>query len=344
MKAVTFHQRGGPEVLRYEDFPRPEIGPGEVLVRVRACALNHLDIFTRQGKQGVKAKLPHIGGLETAGVIAEAASDVKNARAGRPVLVAPFVVCGRCEFCRAELENLCENRAIIGVQAHGGFAEYVKAPARNVIPIPEGLSFEEAAATPSAFGTAWHMLVGRAKLQRGEWLLVLAAGSGIGTAAIQIAKHFDCPVIATASTREKLDRAVALGADHVVNYAEERFDLAVQRITGDRGVDVVFEHVGEDTWKESVASLRPGGRLVTCGGTTGRWGQTDIWSLFGKQLSLLGSFGAVQSDFETVLDLVGRGVFQPVISRVYPLAETARAQAEIEDRKHFGKVIVVPEN
>jgi NADPH:quinone reductase-like Zn-dependent oxidoreductase len=203
------------------------------------------------------------------------------------------------------------------------------------------LSFVDAAAAPSAFGTAWHMLVTRAAIQPGEWVLILAAGSSIGVAGIQVAKHFGCKVIATASTQAKLDKAKELGADYLVNYAERNFAHEVMRITANRGVDVVFEHVGTDTWEKSIASLRPTGRLVTCGGTTGRFGQTDIWSVFWKQISLLGSFAWTAKEFYPVWDLVGKKVFRPIIDRTFPLAETAAAQQYIMDRKQFGKVVVV---
>lgn len=341
MKAVVMHKRGGPEVLQYQDFPRPEIASHEVLVRVRACALNHLDIFTREGKQGVKAPLPHILGLEVAGDVAEVGEAVEGVAPGDRVLIAPFVSCGQCDYCQSGHENLCSKLNILGVTVHGGYAEYVKAPGHSIVPIGD-LSYRDAAAIPSAFGTAWHMLVTRAGIQEGETVLVLAAGSGIGTGAIQVAKYFNCRVIATASTDEKLAKARELGADDVINYAREGFHHAVRRLTDGRGVDIVFEHVGTDTWKKSIASLAPNGRIVTCGSTTGRWGQTDLWSLFGKQITILGSYGATMEDLHQVSGLVAARQFKAVIDRTFPLEGAAAAQEYMADRRQFGKILLIP--
>ena len=341
MKAVIFHKRGGIENLRFQDVPTPQPGPRDALVRVRACGLNHLDIFAREGSHGVHAPLPHIGGLEPAGEIAALGAEVGNWRVGDHVLVGAAITCGECEYCKSGNDNICPHRKVIGVNVDGGFAEYIRVPASILLPIPAALSFVQAAAAPSAFGTAWHMLVTRAAIKPSEWVLILAAGSSVGVAGIQVAKHFGCTVIATASTQAKLDKAKELGADYLVNYAEKNFAYAVMRITQNRGVDVVFEHIGTDTWDKSIASLRPTGRLVTCGGTTGRFGKTDIWSVFWKQISLLGSFAWTAKEFYPVWDLVGKQVFSPVIDRTFPLAETAAAQQYIMDRKQFGKVVVV---
>ncbi|MFQ6057868.1 MAG: zinc-binding dehydrogenase [Anaerolineae bacterium] len=342
MKAVIFYRRGGVDQLKYEDVPTPQISAHEVLVRVKACALNHLDIFARRGAQGVKVPLPHILGLESAGEVVEVGAQVRSVKVGQRVLVNPKISCGRCEYCLAGQDNLCMTGKLIGIQVDGGYAEYLKAPAENVIPLPVYLSYEEAAAIPVAFGTAWHMLVSRAGLKAGETVLILAAGSGVGSAAVQVAKYLGARVIATASSDEKLARAKELGADEVINYSQDNFSHVVKRLTGNRGVDVVFEHVGPNTWEKSVASLAPNGRLVTCGATTGRWGRTDLWSLFGKQLSLLGSFGASQKDVEAVADLVGQGKLKPVIDRCLPLQEAALAHRLLEERKVFGKVILRP--
>lgn len=341
MKAAIFYKRGGIENLKFDQVPTPKIGARQVLVKVRACGLNHLDIFTREGSHGVRAPLPHVGGLETAGEIAELGQEISDWKIGDRVLVGPAITCGTCEYCISGNDNICPNRKVFGVHLWGGFAEYIKAPASVLISIPEALSFVEAAAASSAFGTSWHMLVTRAQIKPGEWVLILAAGSSIGVAAIQIAKHFDCRVIATASTDEKLQKAKELGADFTINYATHNFAHEVMRITSNRGVDVVFEHVGTSTWEKSVASLRPTGRLVTCGGTTGRFGQTDIWSLFFKQISLLGSYGWTAKEFFPVWDLVGKQVFRPIIDRTFPLAETAAAQQYLLGRKQFGKVLVI---
>ena len=342
MKAVIFYKRGGVDQLRYEEVPTPQISAHEVLVRVMACALNHLDIFARRGAQGVKVPLPHILGIESAGEVSEVGSAVRNVSVGDRVLVNPKINCGHCEYCLAGHDNLCLGGKFIGIQLDGGYAEYLKAPAANLIHLPPTLSYEEAAAIPVAFGTVWHMLVTRADLKAGETVLIVAAGSGVGSAAVQVARHLGARVIATASTDEKLAKARELGADEVINYSQGRFSHAVKRLTGNRGVDLVFEHVGPATWEESVASLAINGRLVTCGATTGRWGRTDLWSLFGKQLSLLGSYGAAQRDVEAVTELVGQGKLRPVIDRCFPLQEAALGHTLLQERKVFGKVILTP--
>lgn len=341
MKAAIFYKRGGIENLKFVEVPMPQLGSRDVLVKVRACGLNHLDIFTREGSHGVRAPLPHVGGLETAGEVAEIGAEVSDWKIGERVLVGPAITCGTCEYCISGNDNICPKRKVFGVHVWGGFAEFIKAPASILIRMPDTLSFAQAAAASSAFGTSWHMLVTRAQIKPGEWVLILAAGSSIGVAAIQIAKHFGCNVIATASTDEKLQKAKQLGADYIVNYATQNFAHEVRHITQNRGVDVVFEHVGTSTWEKSVASLRPTGRLVTCGSTTGRFGQTDIWSLFFKQISLLGSYGWTAKEFFPVWDLIGKQVFHPIIDRTFHLSETAAAQKYLMEHKQFGKVLVV---
>ncbi len=337
------HERGGPEVLRYEDFPTPEPGPDEVLVRVRASGLNHLDVFTRRGEQGRRVKLPHILGIETAGEVAALGDGVVDLQVGDRVISGPGIWCGQCEMCRAGEENMCVERLIVGVDVHGGYAEYIKLPAYALAPLPESISFEEGAATLIAFGTAWHMLVDRAALSPGETLLVLAAGSGVGMAAVQVGKYLGARIIATASTEDKLARARILGADETINYAQQRrFARAVRKLTDGRGADVVFEHVGTDTWRDSVTTLAIGGRLVTCGSTTGRWGETDLWSLFAKQATLLGSFSSTQANFRTVLQLVSEGKLRPVLDSILPLSEAAEAHRRLEARQVFGKIVLQP--
>jgi NADPH:quinone reductase-like Zn-dependent oxidoreductase len=342
MKAVIFRRRGGPEVLSWEEVDDPVPGPDEVLVRVGACGLNHLDLHIREGSHGMKAPLPHVGGLEPAGTIAAVGSEVSDWAVGDRVIVLAFTADGTCSFCLDGRENLCENREIIGMTRDGGFAEYLVAPASCLVRTPDRLTDTDAAALPSAFGTAWHMLVSRAQTKADEWVLVLAAGSGIGSAAIQIARELGCRVIATAGSEDKLAKARELGAEHVINHAETpRFELEVRKITGGRGVDVVFEHIGPATWQHSLASLRTGGRVVTCGGLTGRMAETDLWNLFWRQFTILGSMGATRSDMAGVLELVEGGRVQPVIDRTFPLAETRAAQEHLDARRAFGKVVVV---
>jgi NADPH:quinone reductase-like Zn-dependent oxidoreductase len=261
---------------------------------------------------------------------------------GQRVLVPPSTPCGECEWCRRGAPNICPHQQVLGRTRHGGYAEYVAVPAAGLLSIPASLSYEQAASIIVAFGTAWHMLATRARVQPGETVLVLAAGSVVGTAAIQVAKHFGCRVIATASSDEKLEKARALGADAVINYAQEHFDRRARRLTDGRGVDVVIEHVGADTWQHSVAALAPLGRIVTCGSTTGRWGNTDLWSLFGKEISLLGSFGATREELLALLPLVVAGALQPVIDRTFPLEQAAEAHRTMAGRQQFGKLVLTP--
>lgn len=340
MKAILFHQHGGPEVLQYVDVPDPEIRPGEVLVRVCACALNHLDLWVRRGLPNVPIPLPHIPGSDIAGEIAKVGAEVTTARVGQKVVLAPLVSCGKCRACVAGLDNRCRQATNLGYMIDGGCAEFVRAPEVNCLPYPENLSFEEAAAVPLVFQTAWHMLVDRAQLQPGEDVLVLGAGSGVGSAAIQIAKFFGARVIATAGSEAKIEKARQLGADHVINHKTQRIRDEVRRITNKRGVDVVFEHVGTATWDDSLASLALSGRLVTCGNTTGYDAKLDLRFLFSRQLSLLGSYMGLKSELHAIMKLVSGGQLKPVVDRVFPLQEAAAAHAYLESGQQFGKVVL----
>jgi NADPH:quinone reductase-like Zn-dependent oxidoreductase len=339
MKAVIFSEHGGTEVLRYTDVPEPAIGARDVLLRVRACALNHLDLWIRRGLPGRNVPLPHILGSDISGEVAKIGADVGNVRVGDRVLLAPGVSCGQCEQCIAGRDSFCKEYTLFGSTIPGGYAEFVRAPSVNVIPIPGNLTFEEAAAIPLVFLTAWHMLFSRAQLRPAEEVLVIAAGSGVGSAAIQIAKATGARVIATAGSGPKLAKAKALGADDVLLHAGE-FAREVKRLTGGRGVDVVFEHVGQATWEQSVYSLKPGGRLVTCGATTGFEGKINIGYLFARQLSILGSFMGHKSELYSALELFRRGLLKPVIDSVLPLARAAEAHKRLESREQFGKVVL----
>ena len=340
MKAIIFAKHGGPEVLQYTDVPTPTIRPNEVLVRVKACALNHLDLWVRRGLPGVPIPLPHIPGSDVAGEVAEIGPDVTSVRPGQKVVLAPGVTCGKCPGCLSGQDNRCRSFTNLGYMIDGGCAEFVKVPEVNCLPFPENLSFVEAAAIPLVFQTAWHMLLARAELQPGEDVLILGAGSGVGTAAIQIAKFFGARVIATASTDEKAHKATELGADYVINLKTQKIREEVRRITGKRGVDVVFEHVGTATWDDSLASLAYAGRLVTCGATTGYDAKLDLRILFAKQLSLMGSYMGTKSDLHSVMRLVAAGRFRPIIDRVFPLSEAAAAHAYLESGAQFGKVVL----
>jgi len=340
MKAIVFHQHGGPEVLEYIDTPDPTPCPTEVLVRVKACALNHLDLWVRRGLPNVPIPLPHIPGSDIAGEIGQIGADVTTVRVGQKVVLAPLVSCGKCPACLAGLDNRCRQATNLGYMIDGGCAELVRAPEVNCLPYPESLTWEEAASVPLVFQTAWHMLVVRAELQPGEDALILGAGSGVGSAAIQVAKFFGARVIATAGSAEKLEKARQLGADNLINHKTQKIRDEVRRITSKRGVDVVFEHVGTATWDESLASLAPGGRLVTCGATTGFDARIDLRFLFSRQLSLLGSYMGTKSELHTVMKLIAAGKLKPVVDHVFPLAEAAAAHTYLESSSQFGKVVL----
>jgi NADPH:quinone reductase-like Zn-dependent oxidoreductase len=340
VRAILFRQHGGPEVLQYVDVPDPEPRPNEVLVRVRACALNHLDLWVRGGLPNVPIALPHIPGSDVAGEIAKVGSTVTTVRVGQNVVLAPLVSCGKCPACVAGLDNRCRQATNLGYMIDGGCAEFVRVPEVNCLPYPESLSFEEAAAVPLVFQTAWHMLVDRAQLQPGEDVLILGAGGGVGSAAIQIAKFFGARVITTAGSDAKLEKARQLGADHVINHKSQKIRDEIRRITNKRGVDVVFEHVGTATWDDSLASLALAGRLVTCGNTTGYDAKLDLRFLFSRQLSLLGSYMGLKSELHTIMKLVAAGRLKPVVDRVFPLAEAAAAHTYLESGQQFGKVVL----
>ncbi len=340
MKAIVFNHHGEPEVLKYTDAPDPRINATEVLVRVRACALNHLDLWVRRGMPGVQIPLPHIPGSDISGEVTQVGNLVTRVRVGDKVLLSPGVSCGQCAACSAGNDNQCRKYTLFGYMVDGGCAEFVRSPEVNVIPIPGDLNFEEAAAVPLVFLTAWHMLMGRAHLQPGEDLLVLGAGSGVGSAAIQIGKLTGARVIATAGSEAKLAKAKELGADETINHSKQDIAAEAKRLTGKRGVDVVFEHVGKATWDASIASLTPGGRLVTCGATTGFDGAVDLRVLFGKQISLLGSYMGSRAELYAVLKLIGQRKMHAVIDRVMPLAECAKAHELMEKREQFGKIVL----
>jgi NADPH:quinone reductase-like Zn-dependent oxidoreductase len=340
VKAIVFREHGGPEVLKYADASDPETRPNEVLVRVRACALNHLDLWVRRGLPNVPIPLPHIPGSDVAGEIAKIGAEVTTVRVGQKVVLAPLVSCGKCTACIAGLDNRCRQATNLGYMIDGGCAEFVRAPEANCLPYPENLSFEEAAAIPLVFQTAWHMLVDRAQLQPGEDVLVLGAGSGVGSAAIQVAKFFGARVITTAGSDAKLEKARKLGADYVINHKTQKIREEVRRITNKRGVDVVFEHVGTATWDDSLASLSLAGRLVTCGNTTGYDAKLDLRFLFSRQLSLLGSYMGVKSELHTIMRLVAAGHLKPVVDHIFPLQEAAAAHTYLERGQQFGKVVL----
>jgi NADPH:quinone reductase-like Zn-dependent oxidoreductase len=342
MRAVRFHEHGGVEVLKYEEAPEPKIEANEVLVKVKACALNHLDLWLRQGVSDWKIALPHILGSDISGEVAEVGSLVKRVKAGERVLLCPGISCGQCEMCSKGLDSACRTYTVFGVFVDGGYAEYVKSPEANVILIPGDLSFDEAAAVPLVFLTAWHMLFTRARLEAGEDVLVIGAGSGVGSAAIQIAKLVGARVIATAGADWKLEKAKALGADEVINHSRQSLSGEVRRFTGKRGVDVIVEHVGAAVWEECFNSLATYGRLVTCGVTSGGQVNLNVQNLFGRQRTIMGSFMGGKAELLEALKLIARRKLRAVIDSAFPLQEAAAAQSKMESREFFGKILLHP--
>jgi NADPH:quinone reductase-like Zn-dependent oxidoreductase len=338
MKAVRIHQFGGPEVLAYEDIPDPPLRKDQVLVRVRACSLNHLDIWVRKGLPGVK--LPHILGSDVAGEVVEIGEYVTAFKPGQRVLLSPMHDCGQCVNCVSGLQNLCREFTVLGNVVDGGNCELIAAAPRNVIPIPDSLDFDQAASVPLVFVTAWHMLVGRAGIRPGQTVLVLGASSGVGIAAIQIARLFHCRVITSAGDETKLAKGRELGADYGINHYRQKISEEVRKITNKQGVDIVVEHVGAATWDESVKSLRSGGTLVTCGATTGPDVKIDLRHLFARQLSLLGSYMGTMGELHEVLGHVFAGRLKPVVDRTFPLSEVRDAHEYLEKSQMFGKVVL----
>jgi len=340
MNAVRIHQFGGPEVLTYEDVPDPQPRKDQVLVRIKACALNHLDLWVRKGLPGVK--LPHILGSDVAGEVLEVGEYVTEFKSGQHVLLAPMHFCGQCAKCAAGLQNQCREFTVLGNGIDGGNCELIAVPAANVIAIPDSLDFNQAASVPLVFLTAWHMLVGRASVRPGQTVLVLGASSGVGIAAIQVAKLFHCRVITTAGDEAKLEKARALGADFGINHYQQKISQEVRRITNKEGVDIVIEHVGAATWDESLRSLKTGGTLVTCGATTGPNVGLDLRHLFARQLTLLGSYMGTMGELHEVLGHVFAGRLKPVVDRVFALSDLRTAHEHLEKSKMFGKVVVSP--
>ncbi|MBL0057598.1 MAG: zinc-binding dehydrogenase [Elusimicrobia bacterium] len=341
MKAVFFNQHGGPDVLTFGEVPAPQPGPNEVLVQVKACALNHLDIWIRMGIPGISVPLPHILGADVSGIIDSVGPNVTGWSPGQKVLVAPGISCGTCPQCLSGDDHLCDRYDILGQQSNGGYAERVKVPAANLLPFPDPLSFEEAASVPLVFLTAWHMLVTNGNIQPGQTVLIHAGGSGLGIAAIQIAKLKGAHVITTVGHPEKGKRAKALGADDVVNYRATDFQQEVMRLTDKRGVDLVVEHIGQDTFEKSLNSIAKGGKLLTCGATSGRQIQFDLRSLFGRNIAIHGSRMGKKEGLKEVLAHVQAGRLNPVLDSVYPLKDAAQAHTRMEERKNFGKIVLV---
>jgi len=340
VKAVRFHRHGGPDVLQYEDAPDPKPSSDEALVKVRACALNRLDIWARNGLPNVEIPLPHISGSDIAGVVEWVPPEEKEFKKGDEVIVNPGIGCGRCERCLIGKDNQCRYYTIIGYGVDGGYAELVKVPRTNLVQKPERMGFEEAASFPLVFLTAYHMLVTKARVEAGDTVLVLASSSGVGSAAIQLAKLHGAEVIATGGDAEKLERAKQLGADYVIDHYKQDVLGEVRRITGKRGVDVVVEHVGKATWSSSVKALAKGGRLVLCGATTGAEVTTDLRYVYNRELTVFGSFMSSKGELLKVVDLFRAKRLKPVVDSVFPLEKAGEAQVKMEESRHFGKVVL----
>ena len=343
MKALAFHEFGGPDKLKYEDVPDPKIKPNEVLVRVRACALNHLDLFVREGIPALKTPLPFWTGCDIAGEVTEVGAEVQGVKPGTRVAVNPNLTCGRCEFCAQGEDSLCVRYGILGEHVPGGLAEYVAVRGDNVLPLPASVSFEAAASFVLTNMTAWRMVVTQGQVRPGQDVLIIGVVGGVSSTAVQIARLCGARVIVTSSDDAKLEKAKALGAEVGINYKKNP-DWAKQvfEATGKRGVDVVIENVGAATWKDSIRSLKGGGRLVTCGSTSGPVGETIIPLVFWKQVHLIGSTMANRKEFHDVMSLFFAGRLKPIVDEVVPLADGAAAQQRLAEGKQFGKIVLTP--
>jgi len=340
MKAIIFHEHGGPEVLSLEDMPDPKPGPGQVVVKVHASCLNHLDKWVRGGVHGPKLPMPHILGNDIAGEVAELGEGVTDWAVGDRVVVSPGLGCGHCNNCRCGDDSSCRDYTMLGWHLQGGWCEYQAVDARRLIGINDRWTMEEWASTPLVFITAWHMLFHHARLQPGEDVLVQAAGSGVGSAAIQLAKFAGARVITTAGSDEKCAKALELGADHAVNYKEYDFAEGCRLFTGGRGVDVIIDHIGADTFEKDLQALAKNGRLVSCGRTSGADCSLNMSYLFVRQLSIIGSFMGGLPELRKAIELLARGDVKPVVDSVYPLEEAADAMRHLESRAQFGKVAI----
>lgn len=342
MKVASFHQFGAPEVLVYEEAPQPVPGPGEALVRVRATGINHVDLDVRSGVSRLPVAFPHILGREFAGEVAALGGKAGPLKEGDRVWVTCRVPCGSCEFCLSGRDNLCVREGFFGMDLQGGYAEYVTVPLANLNALPSHVGFEDAAASQIAFGTAWHVLINRGGLRIGHTVLIQAAGSGIGSAAVQVARLAGATIFATASSDQKLERAKALGAHHLINYRKENFAERVLELTGGKGVDVVMEHVGGEVFTRSLQCLKRDGILVTVGAHAGEVVPLDIIPFFRNQLRLSGSKNATVTELRQVMELVAQGKLKPVIHQSFPLAEAAQAHRVVGSREFFGKVLLLP--
>ncbi len=343
MKAVRIHEHGGREVLRYEDIPEPICSDDKVKVQIKAASLNHLDIWIREGFPGMSLPLPLIMGSDGAGVITEVGKNVPNWNVGDEVVIQPNTFCGECELCKSGKENYCRNYGIIGETENGVQSEYVVLDPINIFSKAKHLSFEEASSMQLVYLTSYQMLVTRAKLQPNETVLVYGATSGIGSAAIQIAKQIGSRVISTVGSNSKIAFAEKMDSDFVVNHSIDSWSKQVKDIAGKKGVDVIFEHPGPATWQNSMRLLAKGGRIVTCGATTGPIVEFDLRHLFMKQQTILGSTMSDMKSFNKVMKHIEKGHYKPFLDKVFPLSEITEAHKRIENREQMGKVVVTVE-
>ncbi len=341
MKAVCIHEHGGLDKLRYEETDDPKLNSfREVVVQLRAAALNRIDLLNREGVTGMEISLPHILGADGAGVVVEVGDGVSKVKKGDAVCLYPPSGCGRCEFCQTDRDFMCLHVRVIGERSQGTYAEYITVPEENCFPIPTGYSFEEAAAFPLVFITVWRMLVTNAALKPGEHVLILGIGGGVASAALLVAKELSSHVIVTSSSDAKLELAKNHGAEHGINYGKADFVKEVRALTGKRGVDVVVDCGGGESWAKSLATLAKGGRLVTCGATAGAFPQTNIPRIFWNQLSIIGSTLGSRQEFQQLLSFCADSGVRPIIDQVFPLKETAAAQQRLEEGKQFGKIVL----
>jgi NADPH:quinone reductase-like Zn-dependent oxidoreductase len=341
LKAVRIHEHGGVDKLRYEEAPEPAlVSPDDAIIKLRAASVNHIDLWNRRGLTGIEIEFPRILGGDGAGIVTAIGERVTNIEVGDAVCLYPPSGCGRCEFCATDREYMCVHLRVLGERENGTYAEYVRVPARNCFPVPAGLSFEEAAAFPLVHLTVWRMLQSNAGLKPGEHILILGIGGGVASAALQLAAAMGTHIIVTSSSDEKLERAKSLGAEHGINYRKADFAQEVRRLTGKRGVDVVVDCVGGDSWVRSLASLAKGGRLVTCGATAGATPQTNIQRIFWNHLKIYGSTLGDRAEFSQVLNFMEASRTKPLIDQVFSLRDAAMAQKRMEEGRQFGKIVL----
>ena len=342
MKAAFFKEHGGSDKIIYGDYKDPSPDAVDVVVRVRACALNHVDMLLLDGRYPPPEGLPHVNGCEVTGTVEAVGDRVKGLTKGQRVIIFPGFSCGTCEYCLRGERTVCTRYGYLGAAKDGGYAELVKAPSANILPLPESISFEQGAALPLAMLTAWHALVMQANLRAGQTVLVQAAGSGVGSAAIQIARLCGARVITTVGSDDKIDFAKALGADTVVNYRTQDFVEEAKKWSNKRGVDVVVEHIGGETFEKSVYALTRLGTLVTIGSHDTHWGRVDLRHMYSKNLRIVGTNLGSILELKTVLEHVVEGKLKPVIDRAFPLKDARAAVQHVLDRKNKGKVLLVP--